>query len=123
MCNVFLVPNTRHSSTQNSYEVKSLFKRKLIWSLWQPHSLFSVNPVQNLQLQWHWRMIWNKRLAHSEIRDETSDRRPEHSHTHTLLAAATHTHTQKGLELFKIRFPFLIQAVQCEYTVSIVLWY
>ena len=49
--------------------------------------------------------------ALSQIRDETSDRRPEHSHSHTQPAAAT----QKGLKLFKIRFPFLIQAVQCEY--------
>ena len=57
--------------------------------------------------------------ALSQIRDETSDRRPEHSHSHTQPAAAT----QKGLKLFKIRFPFLIQAVQCEYKVSIVLWY
>ena len=53
--------------------------------------------------------------ALSQIRDETSDRRPEHSHSHTQPAAAT----QKGLKLFKIRFPFLIQAVQCEYKVSI----
>ena len=72
-------------------------------------------PVQNLQLQWHWKMIWNKRLAQSQIRDETSDRTTEEQ---LRVTQEAHTH-RKGLELLKIRFPFLIytgcSSVKCDF--------